>query len=95
MTSSERSSKSGPSVDRYASKTSLDRRDVEPDAEARGDVHRVLHALRAGVRRRHREGAHPVRSQRVDRERGDEGRIDPAGEAEDDVVEPVLTDVVP
>ena len=72
----------------------IDPRDVEPDTQPRGDVDGVLHALGARVRRGHREGADRVGAERVGRQHRDEGRVDAAGEAEDDVVEPVLPHVV-
>ena len=37
---------------------------------------------------------HALRPERVDRERRDERRVDPAGEPEHDVAEAVLADVV-
>ena len=68
---------------------------VEAHPEPTGAVHRVLDALRRAEGRRHRDAAHRVGPQRVDRERcGDRG-VDAAGQPEHSLMEAVLPDVVP
>ena len=46
------------------------------------------------VARRHRDAVHALGAERLDRERRDECRVDPAGDADDDLLEAVLAHVV-
>ena len=72
----------------------LDRELAEVAAEVPPGAARRLRAL-GGVPRRHRDAVDTLRPERVDGERGDERRVDPAREPEHDVAEAVLADVVP
>ncbi len=67
---------------------------VDADAETVADLHGVFDALRAGVRRRHRQSPDAPRTERVRGEHGDQRGVDPAREPEHRVAEPVLVDVV-
>ena len=55
---------------------------------------RVGARLLRPVARRHRDAVHAVGAERLDGERGRERRVDPAGEADHDLAEAVLLDVV-
>ena len=72
----------------------LDRQVVNVDAERCRQ--RAGVALRGvgGVGGGHDRGGHPVRAERVDRQAGDERGVDPARQAQHDVAEGVLVDVV-
>ena len=48
----------------------------------------------ARVAARHRDAVHVLGPERVGRDRGDERGVDPAGEADDDIAEPVLGHIV-
>ncbi len=63
-------------------------------AERRREVSRVLLGRGGGVRGGHDRDAHPLGTERVGGQARHERRVDPAGEAEHDVLEAVLLDVV-
>ena len=63
-------------------------------AERAGAGFGVGDALGAGVTVGQHDAAHPLLAQRVDRDGGDHGGVDAAGQADDDVGEVVLLDVV-
>ena len=72
----------------------LDRQLAEVAAEVRRQTLRVaLRPLRREAGR-HRDAVHALGPERIDRERRDERRVDPAREPEYDVAEAVLADVV-
>src|SRR5204863_8094795 len=54
----------------------------------------VAAGLRRRVTRRHRDAVDALRAERLDGQRGRERGVDPAGDADDHVAEPVLVDVV-
>ena len=54
----------------------------------------IVQAVARGVARRHHHRVHPLRPQRVDRDRGRERGIDAAREAQHDAGEAVLVDIV-
>ena len=72
----------------------VDRQLEEVRAERLRERARVMPRRLGRVTRRHRHAVHALRAERLDRERRDERRVDPAGDAEHDVAEPVLLDVV-
>jgi hypothetical protein len=72
----------------------LDRHDVEGDAEVLGERARVVdRALRRELRR-HGDAGDVLRAERFDGDRRGDGGVDAAGEADDDVLEAALADVV-
>ena len=72
----------------------VDRQLPEIGAEALGEPPRVGACRLGRVARRHRDAVHALRAERLDGERGRERRVDPAGDADHDVAEAVLADVV-
>ena len=72
----------------------LDRDLAEVAAEVLGEPLRVAARPLRRVARRHRDAVHAFGAERLDRERGDERRVDPAGDADDDLLEAVLAHVV-
>ena len=72
----------------------LDRDLAEVAAEVLRQPPRVGARSLGGVAGGHRDAVHVLRPERVDSERGDERRVDAAGEAQHDVAEAVLADVV-
>ena len=71
-----------------------DREDLEADAEVLREGARVRDGALGRVRRRHPEPRHVLLPECVDGERGDERRVDPAGQAEDGRAEAALARVV-
>ena len=72
----------------------LDRHDVRANAEPIGERDRVGDTALARVARRQHHAVHVLGAERVDRDRGDERRVDPAREADQHVGEAVLAHVV-
>ncbi len=72
----------------------LDGDDPPVDAEVVGQALGVGDRVVARVARRHEHAVHAVGPERVDRDGGDDRRVDPARQADDHVAEPVLRDVV-
>ena len=72
----------------------LDRHGERFDPEALRERRRVGNAVLARIARRHEHAEHVLGPERVDRDRGDERRIDPARKADQHVVESVLAHVV-
>jgi hypothetical protein len=72
----------------------VDRELQKACAEILGERLRVGAGLRGGEPRRHRDGMHPLRPERLDRQGDRQRRVDPTRDADDDLVEAVLLHVV-
>ncbi len=72
----------------------LDRDHGVHDAGAPGQLRGVVHGTGRGVHRRHRDRVHPAGAEGVHGDRGDQRRVDTAGQPQHDRGEPVLADVV-
>ena len=68
---------------------------VKPDSQAAGKIGGILKAFPAGVGRRHHHGMNTIRTERIDRQRCDKRRVDPAGKPEHHTGETVLVHIVP
>src|SRR5256714_711589 len=72
----------------------LDRQLAKAAAEVLGEPARVGPRLLRGIAGRHRDAMNALGPERLDRECGRDGGVDPARDADDDGLEPVLRDVV-